>query len=120
MKHDKGFYEYVFSDLLEGVEGIISKSMFGGHALYKDGVIFGMIINGKLFFKADELNKKDFEHLGSKQFTYTHKNGKSIAMSYYEVPQEIMENRHNLRNWLQKSLFASMREKRKGTKGTEV
>lgn len=115
MAKDTGFRDYILEQL-EGVEGITSRSMFGGHALYKGGYIFGMILDGKLYFKVDELSVKDYKDHGMQPFTYTHKSGKTVTMPYYEVSEEIIEDRHDLKNWLQKALFASMREKRKGTK----
>lgn len=118
MAKDSGFLEYILIDRL-GDAGVTSKSMFGGHALYKGEYIFGMILDGKLYFKVDELSVNDYKDRGMQPFTYTHKSGKTIIMPYYELAQEIIDDRHNLKNWLQKALFASMREKRKGTKGTK-
>lgn len=115
MAKDDGFHEYILEQL-QGVEGITSRKMFGGVGIYKDGLIFGMIADGKLYFKVDELNQKDFEDHNMGPFTYTNKSGKAVSMSYYEVPEKIIEDRHDLRNWVQKSLFVSMREKKKKPK----
>lgn len=115
MLKDTGFQEYILEQL-EGVPGITSRFMFGGHALYKDGFIFGMIIDGKLYFKVDEVSLNDYKKQGMQPFTYKHKSGKTVTMPYYEVSQEIIDDRHDLKNWLQKSLFASMRGKKKRDK----
>lgn len=112
MGKDTGFHEYVLEQL-EGVEGVVSRRMFGGYGIYKDGLIFGIIADGRLYFKTDELNRADFEEHGSTQFTYTHKKGKTASMHYYEVPHAILDDRHDLRNWVQKSLFVSMRSRKK-------
>jgi DNA transformation protein and related proteins len=106
-----GFLEYVLGDLLNETPGITSRAMFGGWSLYRDGVIFGMIDDDRLYFKAGEENLKDFQEMGSKPFTYQMKNGKSGTMNYYEVPEEIMENRELLSAWVEKAMQVSLNSK---------
>ncbi len=112
MKKTSGFLDYILEQL-HGVEDITTRSMFGGTALYKGGFIFGMIIDGKLYFKVDELSLNDYKDHGMQPFTYTHKSGKTVTMPYYELSEKIIDDRHDLKNWLQKALFASMRRKKK-------
>jgi TfoX/Sxy family transcriptional regulator of competence genes len=49
--------------------------------------------------------------MGSKPFTYQMKNGKSGTMNYYEVPEEIMENRELLSAWVEKAMQVSLNSK---------
>jgi DNA transformation protein and related proteins len=118
MAKDSGFHTYIMEDIFASFPGITSKAMFGGYGIYKDGYVFAIIADDKLYFKVDEIIKKDFVDRGCKQFTYTGKDGKQMAMMYYEVPENILEDRHALGNWIQKSLFVSMREKLKKKKAT--
>lgn len=104
MKKDQGFYEYVMNDVLAGIDGITSRSMFGGWGFYKDGKIFGMIADGKLYFKVDESNKAEYISYSSKPFMYQNKSGKTVAMSYWEVPSDILEDREGIEVWIEKSL----------------
>lgn len=84
------------------VAGITCRPMFGGYCLYKDGVAFGMIANDTLYFKVGDSNHSDYEKLGSSPFTYSNR-GKVYAMSYWEVPQEVMDNPDMLKKWILKS-----------------
>lgn len=113
MQSNKDLKEYVLSDLMRGIEGISSKGMFGGFGLYQDGIIFGLITDGKLWFKVDEGNRADFEKFGSLPFSYPMKNGKTNTISFWELPADIMENRDQLEIWIQNSVDASLRSKKR-------
>ena len=51
------FVEYVTQDLLSSLRGITARAMFGGFGIYKDGVMFGIVVDGELYFKVDDTNK---------------------------------------------------------------
>lgn len=84
--------------------------MFGGYGIYKDGIIAGIIIQDELYFKADPESAKDYDALGSKPFTYD-ANGKTIKMSYWQVPPDIMENDKVLGAWLEHAWQISLKAK---------
>ena len=114
MKKDTGFHDYVVYDLLGDLPGITSRAMFGGHALYKDGIIFGMIIDDTVYFKVDTTNQKDYQKYGSSPFCYRNK-GKEIKMSYWEVPEKILEDRALFADWAEESYFINKNKKKKKT-----
>lgn len=102
MGRDKHFHDYVLMDIFAGISGIASRPMFGGYGFYLHGKIFAIIADGKLYFKVGEENKHDFEERGSRPFVYNAK-GKSIAMRYWELPEELFENKEELEIWINKS-----------------
>lgn len=106
-----GFVDYVV-DTLSAFGEIKSKSMFGGHGIYKDGVIVGLIIEDELFFKVDESNKQDYIDHNSSPFSYD-RGDKVISMSYWRVPLDILEDSDPLGIWVEKSFEASQKVKRK-------
>jgi len=107
------FLEYVLSEVLAGIDGISSRAMFGGYGIYKDGVIFAIIADEQLYFKVDESNRKDYEQYGSHPFVYSQGKTKSTTMSYWELPADIQEDRHEIVEWVQKSYDVSLRQKKK-------
>ncbi len=107
------FVEYILHDALQGIRGVTAKAMFGGHGLYKDGVIFGIIADEALYFKVDDQNLSLYKELGSKAFTYEGKGRKRIAMSYWEVPSDVLEDREQLSEWVDASVAVSRRKKTK-------
>jgi DNA transformation protein and related proteins len=110
-KKDIGFHEFIMADILGDIPGVKSRAMFGGWGIYQDGTIFGLIDDGKLYFKVGDTNKKDYEALGSEPFKYTMPNGKVMSMSYYELPEQIMENKDELLKWIEKSVKVSAKKK---------
>jgi DNA transformation protein len=106
------YLDYILQDVLADEPGLSSRFMFGGFAIYKNGVIVGMVIDEMLYFKVDETNKAQYEKLGSKPFMYTAR-GKTIPMSYWTVPDSIIENRTEIKKWLETSYQISLKKKKK-------
>lgn len=94
-KNDKEFQKYVM-DLFVDIPEVSSRPMFGGYGIYKNGVIFAIIADGQLFFKADEPTENDFRKHHSMPFTYNMPNGKELTMSYWLLPATVMEDREML------------------------
>jgi len=97
------FVQYVVDDLMGGVKGIAARAMFGGYGIYWEGVMFGLIADDVLYFKVDATNRREYEASGSRPFTYQAKGRKKIALSYWEVPATILDDRDALVAWAQKS-----------------
>lgn len=82
--------------------------MFSGYGIYHGGVIFAIFVDGSLYMKADSENLIYFEREGLPRFEYVRK-GKKIAMSYYLVPDEVMDDREVAAEWARRSFEAAMR-----------
>ena len=98
MKTDT-FTEFV-GDQLEGLEDLEIKRMFGGQGLYLKKVFFGILFNGKLYFKTNPKTLPHYLAQNSKPFVYAKKGKKTIRLkNYYEVPVDILEDRKSLKSW---------------------
>lgn len=86
--------------------------MFGGYGLYADKIFFAIIVDDELYFKADEIVSLEYKKLGSFPFTYNREN-KTIALSYWYVPEEVIEDSDLLKEWYNKSLNVSKNKKSK-------
>jgi DNA transformation protein len=111
VKNKSGFLEYLLEDVLHDVKDVTARAMFGGYGLYKNGVIFGIIVDDELYFKADDKNRGQFKDRHSEPFTYEAKKGKRVAMSYWKVPADILEDPNVLPKWIDASVQASKRAK---------
>ncbi len=109
MKARSSFLDYVLRDAMHGIPGVTAKAMFGGYGLYQDGVVFGIIADDELYFKVDDGSRAEYEKRGSRPFTYETKDRKKVAMSYWEVPAEVLEDRSLLSEWLHASVAVSRR-----------
>lgn len=109
------FHDYILYDILDGISDVASKKMFGGYGLYKEGIIFAIITaDSELYFKVDETLKEKYKKYDSHPFVYTgHKNKKPIEMPYWILPEEIMENKDKIFEWVLESVVVSMKTKRK-------
>lgn len=82
-KKDDSFRDFVL-DALHGLPDLRSKAMFGGLGLSMGENFFGIVWNGRLYFKVDEQSRIEYASRGAKPFTYS-RDGKKMTMSYYEV-----------------------------------
>ncbi len=70
-----------------------------------------------IYFKVDDINRKEFVSRESKLFHYN--NGKKkITMSYWEVPEKILESIELLNKWMETSAEISRKGKNKTHKGS--
>ncbi len=84
---------------LSSIEGITTKKMFGGHGIFHDGKMFGIIDSkGQSLLKVNDSTKADFEEKGAT---------KHSRMPYYSIPIEILENQDELVKWAKKSIEIS-------------
>ena len=97
------YADYVVHDVFSRLEGVTARAMFGGYGLYLNGAIFGIIADEVLYFKVDERSRGDYEAAASKPFSYEAKGGKWVAMSYWEVPSEILEDPDRVAEWARRS-----------------
>lgn len=104
------YCDYVL-DLLSEVDGVSARSMFGGFGLYKGGVMFALIADDVLYYKVGTGNRADYEEAGSEPFTYSGKN-KPIQMSYWQVPEDILEDSDDLRQWTLKAFDVALKAKK--------
>ena len=104
------YVDYIL-DILSPLENINARKMFGGYGIYKNAIFFALIIDDVLYFKVGNANLPDYKAKNSTPFSYTSKNGKSVAMSYWEVPPDILENHNELARWVEKSVAVAQSAK---------
>lgn len=84
---------------LEAIEGITSKKMFGGHGIFHEGKMFGMVDSkGGVFFKADADTQDNYLSRGAQ---------KHSKMPYFSIPEEVLNNIDELVNWANQSISIS-------------
>jgi DNA transformation protein len=99
---DDSFAEFVL-DQLSALPDIRMKVMFGAHALFRGDNIFGIIDEGRLFFKTNAETQADYTSSGMKPFTYKSK-GKTVTMSFHEVPPDVLENPQEMVFWANQAI----------------
>lgn len=107
------FKNYVLTELMSEIPGLSCRAMFGGFGFYKDGIFFGLIAIDVLYFKVDDVNKPKYEEQNCMPFVYVSPKGKQMKMSYFEVPEDVMENKDVFVEWVGDAVEAGIRAKRK-------
>jgi DNA transformation protein len=107
---DNSFKEFVL-DQLSALPDVRAKAMFGAHGLYSGEHFFGILDEGRLFFKTDAKSQTDYTARGMGPFTYESK-GKVMTMSYHEVPPDVLEQSQELANWARKAIAVAASSKK--------
>ncbi len=89
------FKEFVL-DQLNRLGQVECRAMFGGHGVYHNGVFFGIIFKGRLYFKTCKLTLPRYLEHGMKPFR---PNAKQTLKNYLEVPADILEDADQLTDW---------------------
>lgn len=87
-RKDDSFVEFVCDQLPE-LDAVTYKPMFGGYGLYEGSVFFGIVFDGRLYFKTNDATRPRYEEWGSEAFQ---PNAKQTLKQYYEVPADVVED----------------------------
>lgn len=101
------FVEYLH-EVFESFGPIRSRKMFGGHGIYHNDLMFGLVADDELYLKTDKDNVHQFEELGLPAFEF-HSDKKIIKMSYYAAPEEIFDDPDQARLWAEIAFDAALR-----------
>jgi DNA transformation protein len=104
------FVDYL-QEVFEEFGPINSKKMFGGYGIYYQGVMFGLVADDTLYLKADDTISDYFTSRDLDQFEYN-KSGKIVKMSYYQAPEEMLEDKEIAREWARRSFVVAIRSKK--------
>ena len=108
MTASKGFVEFL-QDQLGRLGPVAVRRMFGGAGVYADGIMFGLVADDTLYFKADDRTRQDFEAEGMQAFSYATKDGRNTIMSYWRVPDRLFYEPDEMRAWAEKALGTARR-----------
>ncbi len=98
------------AELFAGLGPVSIRRMFGGKGIYFDGVIFALVLYDELMLKADTETAPDFKEAGCRQWVYTNpKSGKPVAMPYWSVPDEALDDPDEMTPWARKAVEAGRR-----------
>jgi len=109
MSIDEGLYAWV-EEALEPIGRLSLRKMMGGATLYLDGTIFAIMVDGELWFKADEESNAAWDEAGcSERFTVIFRDGTVDRMNYRRPPSDIYDDADALRRWAALGIEAGAR-----------
>lgn len=101
------FVDYVI-ELMADWETVAARKMFGGYGLYRDSMMFALIVGDELFFKTDADNVMQFKQEDCRPFAYQSKT-RAVQMSYWSAPPACLESPPEMGVWCQSAYAAALR-----------
>ncbi len=109
MAYDPDFGEWV-REHFAALGPLEIKRMFGGAAVYANGLIFALLDDGVIWLKADEVNAPLLKQAGSRQFAYPTKGGDTAVMAYWSLPETALDDPEEAADWARRSIDAALRK----------
>ena len=115
---DDSFKDFVLDQLSE-LDDVAARRMFGGYGLYRDETFFGIVHEGRCYFKVDESTRAVYRKRKMKPFR---PNSRQTLKSYYQVPVEILEDADELCEWAETAIDCQSRkgQRRREASGVRV
>jgi DNA transformation protein len=98
--YDATFRDFVL-DQLQRLGEVDCRRMFGSFGLYHNGVFFGILAQGRLYFKTNTVTRSTYVQRGMLPFR---PNPGQTLKSYYEVPVDILEDHERLVVWARQAI----------------
>jgi DNA transformation protein len=108
MPNSPDFVAHVL-ELMRGAGSATARAMFGGHGIYLDGMIVGIVVADVLYLKTDDETRPAFVRQGAGQIEYKTKKGVIEGTGYYQPPEEALESPPAMREWLRLAQGAALR-----------
>jgi DNA transformation protein len=107
-------------ELLEPLGPVQARAMFGGWGFYYEGMIFGLIADGRFYLKTDELTRPSFEAAGCEPWVYDGGKGKGpVTMTYFTPPADASDDARALLPWARRAVEVAQRVAAKKASGAK-
>ena len=105
-------YQSFILDLLAPLQPV-PRRMFSGVGLFRDGVMFGLLVRDAFYLRVDERTRGRFEAAGSAPFSYS-RAGRMVSLgAYYAVPDGLLDQPDELVTWARDAIAAARAVKRR-------
>lgn len=85
------------------------RRMFGKTGVFCEGVMLGMIRDNVLYLRVDELNRTFFQEAASSPPLNYDKGGQSIDLSFWRLPDRLLDEPVEFVHWARAALAAAHR-----------
>ena len=108
MPVDEGLYAWV-QEALEPLGPVTKRAMMGAAVLYCDGIVFAVLDDGELWFKADAETAAVWDEAGCERFVFTSKDGRTETMNYRRAPSDVYDDAEEMQRWARLAIEAGQR-----------
>jgi DNA transformation protein len=88
---------------------VTMRRMFGKSGVFCNGLMFGMVTNDTLYFRVDDHNRAIFKEAESDPPLTYEKQGRTIDLSFWRVPERLLDEPEELVAWARAALAAARR-----------
>ena len=106
-QRQSAFAEFVLEQMAD-ISGVSKRAMFGGFGIYRDGLMFALIADEDLYFKANDWLADEFVARALPPFVFESK-GKAMALKYYRAPESVFEDAEQMKLWADKAYLCALR-----------
>lgn len=96
-------------EMLSEFGPIDARRMFGGAGIFRDNLMFILIVEETIYFKTDKNNEADFEAEGLEPFSYDTKKGLRTINGLRLAPERCLEDPAEMAIWAQKAFDAALK-----------
>jgi DNA transformation protein len=108
MAVDEGLADWV-AEACAPLGAISRRRLFGGAAVYADGVAFAILADDAVWFKADAVSDAAWDAIGAERFTVTRKDGAVQTINYARAPDDVYDDADAMREWAGLAIAAGRR-----------
>lgn len=93
------------------------RRMFSGAGLFRDGLMFAIVIDDVLYFKTDDETVAAFDAEGLPPFSYGTRTGEKRLTHYRRAPERVLDDTDEMADWAARAFAVAQRaDARKGRK----
>lgn len=98
MSADEGLLAWI-EESLAPLGQVTWRRMMGGATLYLDGIVFAIVGDDTLWFKADAESDATWDAAGAERFSMEREDGSIATMNYRRAPDDVLDDADALREW---------------------
>lgn len=95
-------------EVFERLGCVRCRRMFGGHGVFHEDRMIGLVVRETLYLKVDAQSAPHFDALNAPAFSYE-RQGRTMQMSYREAPADLFDDRDLAALWGRRAWEAAMR-----------
>ena len=97
------------AELFAGFGPMNVRRMFSGAGVFADGLMIALVVDGVVYFKADERTIADFKREGRTPFQYRSRDGARTLRSYWRMPERLYDDPDELAEWARRAADCARR-----------
>lgn len=107
-----GGFQDLLEELFAPLGGVTIRRMFGGLGVFKEGMMFALVADDVLYFKADETTAPQFEAEGYGRWVYPGRD-RAVPMPYWQAPERLFDEAEAFAEWARAAFAVAGRNKAK-------